>query len=300
MGLLQSMRSIFTRAEVPMIPKGAENMQREDPFFSVSLDQGEPDMTDMTERSTVVAYANSAEAADGVSPDVTEASASEIDAMETIVVGSDVEFDEAGHATVMRDGVAYDVYDMSARMGMKSIEIPTEGPAGANADEVTAEAAKPETTVDETTTDDAAADAEDGAEGADADGDEGIALRTGEEIVPLGFRCAVTAEAATEPMLAKWFLRAINETDMPNYADEPIIELYDGETGEFVSSYWVSQICDESEENAGMGLACKGGADKRYRIAYDDLVRIKELIKADGVIAQWLADHEGDMPDHNI
>lgn len=126
-----------------------------------------------------------------------------------------------------------------------------------------------------------------------------VSFRDGENIEPIGFDAPFVAEHATGEMLTDWHIRLVYDHDMPDGDDEPIVELYDGETGEFVSDYWVSTFCDNSDEREGQGLACKG-AVKRFRIMYDDLVGMQGLVRPVEAVEEWYVAHEGDMPDHDI
>lgn len=214
-----------------------------------------------------------------------------------------------GHATVMRDGVEYDVYDMSARCGMEVVETP--------ADDSWEESAEDDET-DETFPDegvmtdaqaevllglvmDAQMDKGVSAEAPDVADDDipAVTFRAGDAIEPIGFDAPFVAEHATGEMLTAWHIRLVYDHDMPSGDDEPIVELYDGETGEFVSDYWVSTFCDNSEDREGQGLACRG-AEKRFRIMYDDLVGMQELVRPVAAVEAWYEVHKDDMPDHSI
>lgn len=214
-----------------------------------------------------------------------------------------------GHATVMKDGVEYDVYDMSSRCGMEVVETP--------ADDSWEESAEDDET-DETFPDegvmtdaqaevllglvmDAQMDKGVSAEAPDVADDDipAVTFRAGEAIEPIGFDAPFHAANATGEMIVDWHLRLVYDHDMPDGDDEPIVELYDVERDEFVSDYWVSTFCDDSDENEGQGLACKG-ADKRYRIMYDDLVAMQEMVRPVKAVDDWYAAHIDDMPDHNI
>ena len=132
----------------------------------------------------------------------------------------------------------------------------------------------------------------------DTDG-PAVSFRDGDNIEPLGFDAPFKAEHAVGEMLTDWHLRLVYDHDMPEGDDEPIVELYDAETGEFVSDYWVSTFCDNSEEREGQGLACKG-AVKRFRIMYEDLVGMQGMAKGFAPVVEWFDAHEGDMPNHDI
>lgn len=135
----------------------------------------------------------------------------------------------------------------------------------------------------------------DGTTGED-DGEEAteIAFRSDDDIRPVGVSFPFKAEHAVGEMLTDWHLRLVYVQ-----TDEPIVELYDGETGEFVSDYWVSQFCDDSKENEGQGLACRG-AQKRFRIAYDDLIGMQSLVRPVSAVAEWYEGHEGNLPSHDV
>lgn len=167
---------------------------------------------------------------------------------------------------VGNDGEATAVYDMDARSGMAAKHVDE---AGGSPDDVSKE---PEAVV---------------------------AFREDSGIEPIGLDFPFEAAGAIGEMLGKWHLRLVYDHGMPAGDDEPIVELYDGETGEFVSDYWVSTFCDDSEENEGRGLACKG-AVIRFRIAYDDLVAMQGRIRPFPVVDEWYTAHEGDMPDHSV
>lgn len=126
-----------------------------------------------------------------------------------------------------------------------------------------------------------------------------VTFRAGEAIEPIGFDAPFEAKHAAGEMLVPWHIRLVYDHDMPSGDDEPIVELYDGETGEFVSDYWVSTFCDNSEEREGQGLACRG-AEKRFRIMYDDLVGMQGLIRPVAAVEAWYEAHKDDMPDHSV
>ena len=188
---------------------------------------------------------------------------------------SDAPSDPYGNFVGIRvgdDGEEIAVYDMEARSGMAVVYVDAERTApeeGGSPDDASKE---PEAAV---------------------------AFREDGGVEPLGLDFPFEATGATGEMLGKWHLRLVYDHGMPSGDDEPIVELYDGETGEFVSDYWVSTFCDDSEENEGQGLACKG-AVKRFRIAYDDLVAMQGRIRPFPAVAEWYSAHEGDMPDHSI
>lgn len=206
------------------------------------------------------------------------------------------------------DGEEYEVHDMSARAGMKVVEVETEpvdGEAGgeAAADDEPVTAAESEETAAEPVEGEVGDEGEPVAADAEPSQDEddsaSVTFRASDDIEPLGFDAPFEASHATGEMLASWHLRLVFDHGMPEGDDEPIVELYDGESGEFVSDYWVSTFCDDSDEREGQGLACKG-AVKRFRIAYDDLVGMQGLVRPLPVVEEWYAAHEDDMPDHNI
>ena len=147
------------------------------------------------------------------------------------------------------------------------------------------------------------ADGAEGAQEAPQGAGEGVSagvapqLRNDPRIEPLCEAQEFACSAAAGGMLGSWLLRAVVDGSLDPVDGEPSVELYDGEDGSFVADYWVSRFCDNSGEREGQGLACRG-AEKRYRIAYDDLVGMQGLMLAVPGVGGWLAAHEGNMPDH--
>lgn len=354
MSLIESIKEILLPdAEpdetIPTIEKGeTEEEAEEDGFFAVDLDDVDEGFGygEDSEVAALVADVTGSGTQDGTTDDaagndaagdgdgettqlveVTELAEQENTTV--IMVGSDVEFDEEGHATVMQDGVAYDIYDMSAKIGGQEVEVPVDEDgnlAPPTIDDVTEATEEDGGSVVSDVPDDKGGTSNEAAEVIPPDSTANIViheavlettgeqaeevaaaveqtvaptLRVGDSIVPLGLNEDFEANCAEGDMLGRWHVRVVNETDMPDYPDEPIVELYDGETGEFVSTYWVSMFCDNSGEREGQGLACRG-ADRRYRIAYDDLVCMQEVVMGCDAVAEWMAAHEGDMPDHSV
>lgn len=217
--------------------------------------------------------------------------------------------DEYGNLMGVRegdDGEDYAVYDMGARAGMEVVEVPQDGQADDDEEgETNQQEEDAEEHAEEHAGDEPAGENGDGqtkepqTEDASPETMVTVTFRDGENIEPLGFDAPFKAEHAVGEMMTDWHLRLVYDHDMPSGDDEPIVELYDGETGDFVSDYWVSQFCDNSDEREGQGLACKG-AEKRFRIMYEDLVGMQELVRPVDGVSAWYVAHEGDMPDHDI